>query len=148
MTRDTAKPPRRRSDEWHGHALRESLKTLGLSGMLETLDARLAQTHGGELGHPDFLQVLCQDEIAHGETVAFERRLCKAKFEQQATLEGFDFNAAPTLPAAQIRDLAALCWLHDGESVILFGPVGPSRITFSRACWKSSCPWCSTDPST
>ncbi|MFE9444589.1 hypothetical protein ACFYO2_37700 [Streptomyces sp. NPDC006602] len=44
-------------------ALRESLKALRLSGMLETLDARLAQAHGGELGHLDFLQVLCQDEI-------------------------------------------------------------------------------------
>nr|WP_107502165.1 hypothetical protein [Streptomyces tricolor] len=38
-------------------ALRESLKTLRLSGMLETLDARLAQAHGSELGHLDFLQV-------------------------------------------------------------------------------------------
>ncbi|MFE7565226.1 hypothetical protein [Kitasatospora sp. NPDC057500] len=30
-------------------ALRESLKALRLSGMLETLDARLIQAHGGEL---------------------------------------------------------------------------------------------------
>ncbi|MFE6849099.1 hypothetical protein [Streptomyces sp. NPDC057686] len=45
------------------------------AGMLETLDARLAQAPGGELGHLDFLQVLCQDEITRLETVAFERRL-------------------------------------------------------------------------
>ncbi|MFI6743835.1 hypothetical protein ACIBI9_64155 [Nonomuraea sp. NPDC050451] len=38
--------------------LREALRTLKLSGMLETLDARLAQAHGGELGHLEFLQVL------------------------------------------------------------------------------------------
>ena len=31
--------------------------------------------------------------------------------------------AAPKLPAAQIRDLAALRWLQAGESVILYGPV-------------------------
>ncbi|MFJ2774692.1 hypothetical protein [Streptomyces sp. NPDC087300] len=43
--------------------------------MLETLDARLSQAHGGELSHLDFLQVLCQDEIIRRETVAFERRL-------------------------------------------------------------------------
>ncbi|MFD3762739.1 IS21-like element helper ATPase IstB [Streptomyces sp. NPDC058622] len=108
-------------------ALRESLKSLRLSGMLETLDARLAQAHGGELGHLDFLQILCQDEIARRETVAFERRLRKAKFEQQIPLEGFDFHASPKLPAAQIRDLAALRWLHAGESVILFGPVGVGK---------------------
>lgn len=104
-------------------ALRESLKSLRLSGMLETLDARLAQAHGGELGHLDFLQVLCQDEITRRETVAFQRRLNRAKFEQQVTLEEFDFTASSKLPAAQIRDLGALRWLHAGESVILFGPV-------------------------
>ncbi|GGW53509.1 hypothetical protein FHS32_004924 [Streptomyces albaduncus] len=110
-------------------ALRESLKTLRLSGMLETLDARLAQAHGGELGHLDFLQLLCQDEITRRETVAFQRRLQRAKFEQQVTLEEFDFTASSTLPAAQIRDLGALRWLHAGESVILFAPSASARPT-------------------
>ncbi|MFH9354841.1 IS21-like element helper ATPase IstB [Kitasatospora sp. NPDC017646] len=114
-------------------ALRESLKALRLSGMLETLDARLIQAHGGELGHLDFLQVLCQDEITRRETVAFQRRLQKAKFEQQVTLEEFDFAASPKLPAAQIRDLAALRWLHAGESVILFGPVGVGKTHVAQA---------------
>ncbi|MFI6645964.1 hypothetical protein [Streptomyces sp. NPDC050504] len=45
-------------------------------------------------------------------SVAFERRPRKAKFEQQVTPEGFDFNTSPELPAAQIRGLAALCWHH------------------------------------
>ena len=45
-------------------ALASALRDLKLSGMLDTLDARLAQAHAGELGHLDFLQVLCQDEIS------------------------------------------------------------------------------------
>ena len=45
-------------------ALAASLRGLKLSGMLDTLEARLAQAHAGELGHLDFLQVLCQDEIS------------------------------------------------------------------------------------
>jgi DNA replication protein DnaC len=56
--------------------------------------------------------------------MAMTRRLRRARFEQQLTLEGFDFAASPKLPAAQIRDLAALRWLAAGESVILYGPVG------------------------
>jgi hypothetical protein len=39
-------------------ALHDSLRTLKLSGMLHTLDARLAQARAGELGHLEFLQVL------------------------------------------------------------------------------------------
>ncbi len=105
-------------------ALARTLRTLKLSGMLDTIDARLAQARAGELGHIDFLQVLCEDEISRRQNMSIHRRLRRARFEEQATLEGFDFAASPKLPAAQIRDLAALRWLHAGESVILYGPVG------------------------
>ena len=113
-------------------ALLSCLRTLKLSGMLETLDARLAQARAGELGHLEFLQVLCHDEITRRETVAMSRRLRRARFEQQLTLEGFNFAASPKLPAAQIRDLAALRWLSAGESVILYGPVGLGNRTSPR----------------
>jgi DNA replication protein DnaC len=56
--------------------------------------------------------------------MSIHRRLRSARFDEQATLEGFDFTASPRLPAAQIRDLAALRWLQAGESVILYGPSG------------------------
>lgn len=76
-------------------ALHDSLRTLKLSGMLDTLDARLAQARAGELGHLEFLQVLCHDEITRRETTAMTRRVRQARFEQQVTLEGFDFTANP-----------------------------------------------------
>ena len=114
-------------------SLDKALRTLKLSGMLATIDARLAQARGGELGHIEFLQVLCEDEISRRETISMTRRLRKARFEEQATLEGFDFTASPKLPAAQIRDLAALRWLHAGESVILYGPVGVGKSHVAQA---------------
>ena len=108
-------------------ALRNALRTLKLSGMLDTLDARLAQTRNGDLGHLEFLQALCEDEIARRESAALTKRLRRAKFEAQATFEDFDFAANPKLPAAMLRDLAALRWLDAGESVILYGPVGVGK---------------------
>jgi DNA replication protein DnaC len=105
-------------------ALRNALRTLKLTGMLETLDARLAQTRDGTLGHLDFLQVLCEDEIARRESAALTRRIRRARFEEQSTFESFDFSANTKLPAAMLRDLAALRWLDAAESVILYGPVG------------------------
>lgn len=115
------------------NGLTAALRALKLSGMLATLDARLAQARAGELGHLDFLQVLCQDEISRRDTVSLAKRLRRARFEEQATLEGFDFAASPKLPAAQIRDLAALRWLHAGESVILYGPVGVGKTHIAQA---------------
>jgi len=114
-------------------ALAKALRALKLSGMLDTIDARLAQARAGELGHIEFLQVLCEDEISRRETMSVTRRLRRARFEEQATLEGFDFAASPKLPAAQIRDLAALRWLHAGESVILYGPVGVGKSHVAQA---------------
>jgi DNA replication protein DnaC len=115
------------------NGLRDALRTLKLSGMLDTLDARLGQAQAGQLGHLEFLQVLCQDEIARREQVSMTRRLRRARFEEQVTLEGFDFAANPKLPAAQIRDLAALRWLHAGESVILHGPVGVGKTFIAQS---------------
>lgn len=120
------------------NALTAALRALKLGGMLQTLDARLAQARAraGELGHLEFLQVLCHDEISRRETTAIARRTRRARFEETLTLEGFDFTAAPKLPAAQIRDLAALRWLQAGESVILYGPVGVGKHT-SRKHWPT-----------
>ena len=114
-------------------ALASALRTLKLSGMLATLDARLAQAGAGELGHLDFLQVLCQDEINRRDSMSLSKRIRRARFETEATLEGFDFTASPKLPAAQIRDLAALRWLAAGESVILYGPVGVGKSHIAQA---------------
>ena len=76
----------------HDPSLRAALKTLKLTGMLDTLDARLAQTRDGKLGHPEFLQVLCEDEIARRDTAALARRVRRARFEQHSTFEDFDFT--------------------------------------------------------
>jgi DNA replication protein DnaC len=113
--------------------LQQALRTLRLSGMLECLDTRLAQARAGQLGHADFLQVLCEDEIARRESAAMARRLRRAHFDEQTTLEGFDYTANPKLPAAAIRDLGALRWLTTGESVILYGPVGVGKTYLAQA---------------
>jgi DNA replication protein DnaC len=114
-------------------ALHTALRTLKLTGMLDSLDTRLTQARAGDLGHLEFLQVLCEDEIARRDTAALARRLRRARFEEQATLETFDFTANPQLPAPALRDLAALRWLGAGQSVILFGPVGVGKTHIAQA---------------
>ena len=67
------------------------------------------------------------DEINRRESAAIVRRQRPAKFEEQVTLEGFGFKASNKLPTAVIRDLATLNWLHEGSSIILYGPVGVGK---------------------
>ena len=97
------------------HQIEESLRSLRLSGMLETLDARLAQAKAGELGHLELLQVLCEDEIARREAAGLANRLAAARFEKPCTMEEFDFSYNAKVPVAQIRDLATLRFVDSGE---------------------------------
>jgi DNA replication protein DnaC len=100
------------------------LKQLGLSGMLDTIDARLAEARAGTLGHAGFLQVLCEDELARRDAAKITRRISAARFPaSDATLETFDFGYNPKLPAAAIRDLARLEFIPAGEGILAYGPV-------------------------
>jgi DNA replication protein DnaC len=121
------------------HQLETTLRTLKLSGMLDTLDARLSQARAGELGHLEFLQVLCEDEINRRDAAALIRRVRHAHFEQTVTIEEFDFNYNPNVPAAVIRDLATMRFVDRGESVILHGPVGVGKTMIAQALGHHAC---------
>jgi hypothetical protein len=45
------------------------------------------QTRDGKLGQLEFLQVLCEDEIARRDTAALARRVRRARFEQPNTFD-------------------------------------------------------------
>ena len=115
------------------------LKALGLSGILDTLEARLAEARAGTLGHAELLQVLCEDELARREAGKVARRIKAARFPGQATLEGFDFTYNPKLPAAQIRDLARLEFVGAGEGLIAYGPVGTGKSHLAQALGHQAC---------
>ena len=121
------------------HQLRTNLRTLRLSGILDTLEVRLSQARAGELGHLEFLEVLLEDEIARREHKALSERVRRARFEEESTLEDFDFAFNPKLPVALIRDLATLRFLADRESGLLFGPVGGGKTHVAQALGHLAC---------
>ncbi len=116
------------------------LRQLGLSGMLGTLDARLAEARSGTLGHAELLQVLCEDELARRDAAKITRRIRAARFPAaDATLETFDCGYTPKLPAAQIRDLARLEFIPAGEGIIAYGPVGVGKSHLAAALGHQAC---------
>jgi DNA replication protein DnaC len=121
------------------HQLETTLKALGLSGMLDTLEARLAQAAAGELGHVEFLQSLCEDEVHRRDVAGIERRVRQAHFEQTCAIEDFDFTYNAKLPVARIRDLSTLRFLEAGESVVLHGPVGVGKTMIAQALGHQAC---------
>ena len=121
------------------HQLEATLRSLSLSGMLETIDVRLAQVKAGELGHVEFLQALCEDELSRRDAAGIVRRVHAARFEQTCAIEDYDFSYNPKVPAALIRDLATLRFVDAGESVILHGPVGVGKTMVAQALGHQAC---------
>ncbi|MBO0730406.1 MAG: IS21-like element helper ATPase IstB [Acidimicrobiaceae bacterium] len=107
--------------------LAQVLRALHLTGMLDTLEIRLAEARAGTLGHVEFLQVLMEDELARREAAGVSRRIRAAGFPVEATLEDFDFSYNKDLPVSTIRDLARLEFIQAGEGLLLYGPVGVGK---------------------
>ncbi len=122
-----------------GPHLRDKLKTLKLSGILLTLDARLTLIQNGEIGAMEFLDLLLQDEIKRRNAAALERGVHRASFPDHKTLEGFDFLTVPTLKATAVRDLATGAFIDRRESVILYGPTGVGKTHLAQGLGHIAC---------
>lgn len=121
------------------HQLENQLKVLRLGGMLQSLELRLQQAHSSALGHLEFLQLLVQDEIERREAKKLNLRLSRASFEQQKTLEEFDFTFNPKINARVIRDLASCLFIEKREHVLLYGSTGTGKSHIAQALGHQAC---------
>ena len=113
-------------------ALAAALRDLKLSGMLGTLDARLAQAHAGELGHLDFLQVLCQDEISRRGPPPWPAGSAAPGSRPPPPWK--DSTSPPPRSCPPPRSATSPpCAGCRGESVILYGPVGAGKSHVAQA---------------
>jgi DNA replication protein DnaC len=121
------------------HHLENQLKTLRLGGFLQTLELRIDQAQKASLGYVDFLVLVIQDEIERREAKKVNLRLSKASFEEEKTLEGFDFSFNPKLNAKLIRDLGNGTFIERNEHVLLYGPAGVGKSHVAQALGHQAC---------
>jgi len=121
------------------HQLQDQLKTLRLGGFLQSLDLRLQQAQSTSLGYVEFLQLLVQDEVERREAKKLNLRLTRASFEEEKTLEGFDFSFNPKLNAKLIRDLGNCTFIEKKEHVLLYGSAGVGKSHIAQALGHQAC---------
>jgi DNA replication protein DnaC len=115
------------------------LKTLRLVGFLETLDLRLTQAREEDYDHLTFLQLMVQDEIERREAKKLAQRLSRASFEEQKSLEGFDFSFNPKIKRALITNLATCIFIERKEHVLIYGPAGVGKTHLAQAIGHEAC---------
>jgi DNA replication protein DnaC len=121
------------------HQLQDKLKILHLGGILQSLDLRLRQAESSQLGYGEFFELLVQDEIERREMKKLNLRLSRAAFEEEKTLEGFDFSFNPKLNGRLIRDLSTCGFIQKGEHVLLYGPAGTGKSHIAQAIGHQAC---------
>jgi DNA replication protein DnaC len=119
--------------------LKTVLKRLKLSGVLATLPDRVAYARKTKLPELDFLELVLQDEVDRRDHQNLALRLARAGFEEEQTLEGFDWNAPVSFDRDRVKDLFSLGFLERQEDVIFLGPVGVGKTFLASALGHAAC---------
>lgn len=121
------------------HHLASQLKTLRLGGFIETLDLRLKQAREEEFDHLTFLQLMVQDEIERRQAKKLTQRLSRASFEEQKTLEGFNFAFNPKIKRSLLKNLATCLFIEKKEHILIYGPAGVGKTHLAQALGHEAC---------
>jgi DNA replication protein DnaC len=121
------------------HHVMAQLKTLKLGGFAETLDLRIAQAEKDELSHLAFLALVVQDEIERREAKKLTLRIQKASFEEEKTVEEFDFAFNPKIKRSTVTDLATCLFVEKKEHVLIYGPAGVGKTHLAQALGHEAC---------
>lgn len=123
----------------HDPQLGTHLKLLRLSGILETLDARLRQAVDGQWSNLEFLERLLEDELERRRQKQLSLRLRRAAFQPDRTLERFDFSFNPQLNKQLVLELATCQFVARHEPVIIIGPSGVGKSHIAQAVGWEAC---------
>ena len=118
---------------------RQMLAHLKLSGILESLELRLAEATSQGWGHSDFLAAIITDEKTFRDSAHIKRRIKTARFRIDACFEKIDTTSKRNLSAAQVRDLMELNFLKEPSNVLIQGPTGVGKTYLATALGNQAC---------
>ena len=119
--------------------LKTVLKRLKLSGMLATLPDRLAYARKEKLDFTQFLELVLSDEVERRDHKRVEIRLQDAGFDEECTLERFDWSSQIRIDKNRLMNLFGLHFIERHENVTFSGPVGVGKTFLAQALGHGAC---------
>jgi DNA replication protein DnaC len=103
------------------------LSRLKLTAIRDRLDTLLDEATRNKLTLREAVAFLCEAEVARKDQRRIQMAMSIAHFPWVRTLDDFDFDAQPSVDAAQVRELATGRWVANGDAVLLLGPPGVGK---------------------
>lgn len=119
--------------------LRQVLRRLKLSRLLDTLPERLALARQQKMPYQDFLLLVLQDEATRRDTQAAGLRAHKAQLDPVHQLENWDPTAKVSFDSELLNELASLRFLEKNHHVDIVGPVGVGKTFLAHALGHVAC---------
>lgn len=113
--------------------LERNLKSLRLSGMAATLQARALQVSSHEMDFMEAFSWLVQDEMDRRQSRLMERRFKLSGLNERKILKDIDWDYNPKMPRRDVLELGALKFIENKEDVLLIGPPGTGKSHVAKA---------------
>jgi DNA replication protein DnaC len=119
--------------------LKNQMRTLRLSGILQTLDARHRQAVEGQWSYLDFLTRLFEDEVERRAQKQLGLRVRRGQLNTQKTLDSFSFSFNPALNRQKVLAIAACDFIRERRNVLVCGPSGVGKTHLAQAIGQEAC---------
>jgi len=119
--------------------LDRALRSLRLSGMALSLEARLVQAQSERMAPADFLSTLVNDELIRRQDRLLTRRFKDAKFrDADKRLDNFDFDFNRKIERHLVFELATGHFIDRHEDVVFLGPPGTGKSHLAQAIGRAA----------
>jgi len=119
--------------------LMDKLTQLHLPAFRRGIEEQITNPQYADLPFEERLAILVDLELLQRDNSRLRRRLKKARFHLDATLEDFDFSSSRGLDKRQVLELSHGAWIINKLNVIISGPTGAGKTYLGCALGHSSC---------
>lgn len=120
-------------------SLKSQMRTLRLSGILQTLDVRHRQAVDGQWSYVDFLTRIFEDEIERRAQKQLSLRLRRGQLQMAKTLDGFSFSFNPAINRQKVLALAACDFVRERRNALVCGPSGVGKSHLAQSIGHEAC---------
>jgi DNA replication protein DnaC len=113
--------------------LRQVLRRLHLSPILETLPERLALAKQQKMPYQEFIELVMADEAARRDRVGADLRARTARLDMAMRLESWDESTNVIFDRQLWNELCTLRFMEQSAGVLIIGPVGVGKTMLANS---------------